>query len=284
MPLTPFAEILAAAVLTGGLMAGQSPETPAERRYGWTEERAVQGGDTAKGPHSQRAFVLREDLIPDSSPGKGNHTLYERDAKSGDLKKLAERVEGAVKSPQGRLFFVQDENLFALEDDGLPRKIADRCTADLVFSHRGDIAVVSLGEQNDPAAIDLISADAEQRTAARKRLLDLGSDNVWLPLFTPDGRAVIYLSGESGFASFWRLDLDGKSPRRQLTNQNVRADTGGVFSQDFVPPADRRENLRFISDTVLEYTAGNTLWHLNVVTGHADRVSAAQPAPPKGGQ
>lgn len=275
MPLSSFAGILSAALLTGGLMAGQSPETPAERRYGWTEERTVAGGSDVKGP--AKTFILREDLLPDSSPGQGNHTLYERDLKSGDLKKLAERVEGAVKSPQGRLFFVQDEALFALEGDGLPRKIADRCTADLGFSHRGDIAVVSLGKENDPAAIDIISADVEQRTE-RKRLLDLGSDNVWLPVFTPDGRAVIYLSGESGFASFWRVELDGTSPRRQLTNRNIRAHTGGVFSQDFVPPAERREDLRFVSDTILEYTAANTVWRLDVVTGHAVKAKAAPPA------
>ncbi len=267
MTLTSFAGILSLALMTGGLQPQEAPPLPMDKRHGWIEERAVPG-DVAQRKSRGSAFVLRAELMPDSSPSRAHDTLYEREAASGDLRRVAERVEGALEAPDGTLFFVQKSALFALKGD-YPRKLLDRSTGDLTFDHAGrHLALVRLGEDGDPTAIDLVNREGkvERRLAAREGML-------WLPIFTPDGKSVVYLSSETGFASFWRVDLDGTN-RRQLTNLNITSDAGGVFSQDFVPPAERREAMRFVSPTHLEYASGNEVWQLDIETGKAWRASS----------
>ena len=268
--MTPLIGILSISFLTGGLQAGEAPQLSADRRYGWSEARAV-AGSGVQSRALQRDFVLRAELMPDSSPSRGNDTLYERAAATGELRKLAERVEGARKAPDGMLFYVQDSALFALKGD-YPEKLLDKSTGDLAFDARGEtLALVRLGPTDDPSALDLVGRDG----AVKRRLVD-GEDALWLPTFTPDKKALVYLSNESGFASFWRVNLDG-SERRQLTNRAVQAQSGGVLSQDFVPPAERRESMRFITATVLEYASGDELWQLDVESGRARRVDGQAP-------
>lgn len=265
MTLTPFLGILSASILAGGAQTKEAPPFPMEKRQGWTEERVVRGATSQK-KLLQKDFILKEELLPDSSPGQSRATLYERNPVSGDLRRLAERVEGALKAPDGMLFFVQDGNLFVLKGDN-PQKLLDRSTADLTFDNQGQtIALVRTESESDATAIDLVTREG----SVLRRLVD-SEHFLWLPIFTPDGKTLVYLSSQTGYASFWRVDLDG-SNRRQITNQNIQSSTGGVFSQEFVPAAERRESMRFITSTVLEFESGPNVWQLDVETGQAHRV------------
>ena len=268
MTLTPFAGILSLSILTGGLQMEQAEQLPLDKRYGWTEERVV-SGSTARQKSQQRTFVLRIELMPDSSPSPGSFTLYERSTPSGDLRRVAERVEGARQAPDGTLYFVQDSHLIKLED-GNQRQLLDKSTGDFDFAAAtANIALVRLGKDGEPNAIALVSREGK----VERQLAAESEGMLWLPLFTPDGKSLVYLSSETGFASFWRVNLDGTG-RRQLTNLNIKSDTGGIFSQDFVPPAERRESMRFVTATRLEYEAGEAVWQLDVETGQAWRIRA----------
>lgn len=280
MSMGTIAGILASSILAGGISDGQGTETPVERRYGWTQERVVRG-DALPSKDAGKAksrFVLKEDLLPDSSPNGGNQTLFSRDEATGDERKLAEGVDGARLSPDGRLFYVQRGVLFSLDEKGASLRLADRCTGDMSFDRKGaSVAIVRPGKGDDPTVLDILDRDGSKAAT----LADLGDAVVWLPVFTPDGKAVIFLSGESGIASFWRVDIDGLAngkrdgfKRRQLTNRDVTPQNGGVLSQDFVPPAEARDSMSFASPSELEYAAGDgSVWRLDVVTGKASKIS-----------
>ena len=265
--------IVTLSILAGGFSERQAPESGPERRYGWTEERAVRGSKVTKAGADK--FVLRENLLPDSSPGSGNGVLFRRDRKSGDMKPFEDGIEGAFQREDGKLFYVRKSALYVVEDGerGISVKLADRSTGDFVFDKKTPrIAMVRLGDEDDPTVIDLMDTEGK----ALRTLVKTDGSAVWLPIFTPDGKSIIFLSAESGYASFWRVEADGSS-RRQLTNASISAATGGVTSQDFVPPAESRDKMAFISNEILEYqTPDGSVWHLNVDSGSARKVKSSE--------
>lgn len=272
MHLTPLMGILSLSILTGGLQPLQdAAPLPFDKRHGWTEDREVQGGAAQK-KSLQKKFILRSELKPDSSPERDHATLYERDRSSGELIRVAERVEGARKAPDGTLFFVQKQRLYKYRD-GVNVPLVDKSSGDFDFADKSaKIALVRLNEMDDPGTLALVDSEGK----VERTLADAGHGALWLPVFTPDGKSIVYVSGETGFGSFFRVDLDGTN-KRQLTNQNIRQETGGVFSQDFVPPAESRERMRFVTDTRLEYESGQETWQLDIETGETWRVRVAVP-------
>lgn len=269
MTLTPLVGILSLSFLTGGLQVKEVAQPPIDKRYGWTEEREVLGGE-ARQKSQRKTFILRRELMPNTC-GSAPATLYERETASGELRPVARNVEDARKAPDGTLFFVQQNRLFKWKD-GYQKELLDKSTGDFAFAATGaNIALVRLGREGDPTSIALVTSEGK----VELELADDREGMLWLPIFTPKGEAIVYLSSESGFASFWRVDLDGTN-RRQLTNLNIKSGTGGVFSQDFVPPAERRESMRFVTDTRLEYASGDETWQLDVETGEAWRVRSTE--------
>ena len=272
MHVTPFVGILSLSILAGGLQAPQeAAPLPIDKRQGWIEDREVQGGAAQK-KSLRKNFILRSELKPDSSPARDHATLFERDKSSGELIRVADRVAGARKAPDGTLFFVSKQRLFKWRD-GVSVPLVDRSAGDFDFAAKSArIALVRLDEMEDPSGLDLIDSEGK----VERTLADAGHGMLWLPIFTPDGKSVVYVSGETGFGSFFRVDLDGTN-KRQLTNQNIRQETGGVFSQDFGPPAESRERMRFVTDTRLEYESGQETWQLDIETGQTWRVRVAVP-------
>ncbi|MDR0967201.1 MAG: hypothetical protein LBM75_12020 [Myxococcales bacterium] len=273
MPLNTCVCILSLSILTGGLPARELPSQsignePLERQV-----TASDGADQKSASRQTRRFVLRDELSSDvmSHAHDAHPVLLERDTASGEQRRVAGNVQAALTSPDGTLFFVQDNALFTLQGSA-PRRLIERSAGDFAFDVSGNrIALVRLGDTDDATAIDLVTRDG----AVERRLVDRSAGVLWLPLFTPDGQSLVYLSGETGLASFWRVDLDGQN-RRQLTNQNVRPEAGGVLSQDFVPPAERRESMRFVGPSMLEFETGPERWQLDIETGVARKIHASE--------
>lgn len=82
------------------------------------------------------------------------------------------------------------------------------------------------------------------------------------PLFDPDGARLAYVSGASGIASVWILDLAAPDAPRQLTNVGVeqRPRAPGRPPEGFVPPPD---GVRWEwTSEGLRWTADGQLWEV----------------------
>ncbi|MDP2313648.1 MAG: hypothetical protein Q8P41_12130 [Pseudomonadota bacterium] len=114
--------------------------------------------------------------------------------------------------------------------------------ATLVYARRGDLVETDLWRVTLPDGVP-------------ERLTDwVGSED--RPLLSPDGRRLAFVSGRTGLASWWVIDLDGARPvpvaaARQVTNVGVTRGRPGVAPEGFTPPPD---------GTTYAWTAGGLEW------------------------
>lgn len=130
------------------------------------------------------------------------------------------------------------------------------------------VVFVGAAEGTDRAelgdATSLVLVELESGRRARLSADETAS----APLFTPDGRSVLYVSTWSGVAAIHRVSIDGES-HEQLTNEGLN-DVG----QGFVPVY---ENERVWLGTTLVYAALGRderaeIWALDARTGDARRI------------
>ncbi|MBS2032977.1 MAG: hypothetical protein JST54_34210 [Deltaproteobacteria bacterium] len=76
------------------------------------------------------------------------------------------------------------------------------------------------------------------------------------PIFTPDNRAVIFVSGKSGLASLWRVEL-ASGVTTQLTNIGMRGGHG--IPVGFVPPPSEMALAQWDGETLLYVASGQTI-------------------------
>ena len=76
------------------------------------------------------------------------------------------------------------------------------------------------------------------------------------PIFTPDNRAVIFVSGKGGLASLWRVELTS-GVTTQLTNVGMRGGHG--IPAGFVPPPSEMALAHFDGDTLVYVASGQTI-------------------------
>lgn len=76
-----------------------------------------------------------------------------------------------------------------------------------------------------------------------------------------DGSTVVFVSGRSGVASLWRVDVDGGG-LRQLTNRGQRP---GHLDAAFVPPPARA--MREVSGALVYDDGSGRLWRVDAAAG-----------------
>ena len=138
-----------------------------------------------------------------------------------------------------------------LHAHGVTRTLLARAAPDFAVdpSGRWIAAVVRRPELSLDTDLVLIP---EQGGPARPIAAFAGSSES-RPLFTPDDRAVIFVSGRGGLASLWRAPIEG-GPARQLTNVGLRAQ-GGRLPKGFVPPPPDVAAMHWEGAHTLVYTA-----------------------------
>jgi TolB protein len=156
------------------------------------------------------------------------------------------------------------ENLLAVEDGRLRlhqgrevRTLLERASPDFAIDGSGRFVVAVVQNPALPLDTDLVLLPVLGGPA--RSLVAWRGSREYHPVFTPDNRSVVFVSGRSGLASLWRLDLSGGEPV-QLTNRGLTPN--GRRPGGYVPPPVERASLRFASDGTLEYEA----------EGHTQRV------------
>ncbi|HEX8826236.1 MAG TPA: hypothetical protein VF794_40400 [Archangium sp.] len=153
------------------------------------------------------------------------------------------------------------------EANGRERLLAQRVGGDLYPTLKGDALLATLtrtGNEPHETAIGIVDLTGRVKELADAPGLDA------MPTLSPDGKTVVFVSGRTSVASFFRTTVDG-AEAVQLTNKGMNA---WLLSQgepaDFVPPPVSNYSMEWVGNDVLRYNAGGgEFWKLNVRTGEA---------------
>ncbi len=165
----------------------------------------------------------------------------------GDAVRLTEgqNVLRAVFEPRSRriLVWTREMELLLLDERG---QSATRLAADAgtpAFSPDGRrIAYAALPAGWRPGtAPGVVELRVLERATGASRTLTAGYADAE-PIWTPDGRTVLFLSGRTGLLSLWKVAADGRA-LRQVTNAGVRA-----TDPDFVPSPAAGTDVRWSPD------------------------------------
>lgn len=227
-------------------------------------EQMIQAGKRVKqvkSPKQYQLFHVTRPDTPNASLGASHGPLFIRQ-NDGKIQKVAEDIIFSTLSPDGKVFFCDHEQkLYTIRSTGKVEFVAENVSADFAFDHAGKrIAVLHPAEFTD-STLDLIDADGR----LIRHLLPAG--NYFSPIFTPDGKQILFASGDSGIVSWYLVNVDG-SNKRQLTNIGMEP---GNMTDDFVPVISSPENSGFVDKTHFKYMEGETTWILDIKTGKAVR-------------
>ncbi|WNG62432.1 hypothetical protein F0U59_02970 [Archangium gephyra] len=153
------------------------------------------------------------------------------------------------------------------EANGRTRLLAQRVGGDLFPTPKGDALLATLtrtGNEAHETSIGIVDLTGRVKEIADGPGVDA------MPSISPDGKTVVFVSGRTTVASFFRTTVDGAEPV-QLTNKGLSA---WLLSQgepaDFVPPPVSNYAMEWVDDDTLRYNAGGgEFWKLNVRTGEA---------------
>lgn len=179
--------------------------------------------------------------------------LFAFDARGNKRALLGGRVVSEVRlSKQGRIAGVTPQMALLLSGpDGKGSTALDRGVDYFPsFDKSGRKLAYSKKKFIDQHTLTLYDVSRQE-----KRALVKGHSGFTSPVFSPSGRAVVYVTGDSGVASLWKVELDSGN-RQQLTNRK-KGNLGGL-PPDFVPPPVQGRMLW--GGRWIVYDSGGTLW------------------------
>ncbi len=265
--------------------SGADPADAETRTLRATEARIAADLEATYGPSArvQRIYgtgssvllgVAQEELVPDSDvvpavavaafdPETGALQPITQDASYREALAVGERV--ALVTDAG--------DLVLRERDGRERLLLQGVRGDLAASADGKHILLTLGTLNDEDLTSVAVTDLEGNV----RVLADGPGVDNRPTLSPDGETVVFVSGRTGIASFYRTTLQGDEPV-QITNAHIKAGVPrGSAPAGFIPPPVRGDQVEWLSDDVIRYDAGGgELWTLNVRSGAGAVVGGAK--------
>lgn len=213
--------------------------------------------------------VALDDLLPDSDVVPAVAVAsYDRDTDSIDVITREAAYREALPVGDHTALVTKAGSLSLLQPDGVERPLLAGVRGDLALSADGERLALTLGESHHDGDTAVAVTDLEGNVTV---LADgQGVDD--RPALSPDGETVVFVSGRTGIASFYRTTLRGDAPV-QLTNVGIEA--GIVRDADpagFVPPPVVADRIEWLSDDVIRYDAGDgEMWTLDVRTGAGAR-------------
>ena len=211
-------------------------------------------------PRQYQLFHVTPKEVPNASVGASHGELYMKS--EGKIRRVADDVVISRVAPDGKTYFSDNSNhLKVLDASGSVKTIAENVDADFTFDKTGKQILVVRPLENDITTMDLIRTDGK----LIHHILPEG--NNFMPRFTPDGKSILFASGDTGIISWYLVDIQGTN-KRQLTNIGM---VPGQMTDDFVPIMSTPQKAEFIDDTHFKYLDGNDVWILDITTGHASK-------------
>ncbi|GEN11996.1 TolB protein [Myxococcus fulvus] len=231
---------------------------------------------TLHGRGAQTVLGVIEEAPPPGTDLQPRLAVLRYDEARGTVRVVDRAFKYAEASALGdkTLLLTPEGDLRLREGSGRERLLAQRVLGDLAPSVKGDGVVATLsrtGAESHETAVGFVGVDGRVTVVADGPGLDaMGS-------VSPDGRTVVFVSGRTTMASWFRTTLDGAEPV-QLTNVGLKAGAlrDGVPA-NFVPPPINTGAMEWLSEDRLRYAAGGgELWTLDVRTGVAVREGGAR--------
>jgi len=188
-----------------------------------------------------------EPALPESDAAP-NYRVVAYDSAADVANEVLPRASWAAVVDKSTLLAVEDGKL-VLHRDNTTRVLFDHAAPDFALdaTNRWIAAVVRKPEL--PIDTDLVLLPLEG--GPTRALAAFPGSSEGRPIFTPDNRAVVFVSGKSGLASLWRVEL-ASGTTTQLTNIGLRGGHG--LPAGFVPPPTEMALAHWDGET-LEYVA-----------------------------
>ncbi len=215
---------------------------------------------------AHQALVPDGDVVPPVS-------IAEFNQRTGDMAVLAREpaFREARTVAAGVALVTASGELRLRGGDGAERTLAQRVRGDVVGSADGKLLAMTLeGQFRSGPGTRVALSDGEGNVSMQLEDADR-------PALSPDGQTLVFVSGRTGIASWWRTSVRGGEPV-QLTNAGIELGVEREGEPEgFVPPPVSSDSLRWVTADVLRYDAGGgELWTLNVRTGVAAREGGAR--------
>jgi hypothetical protein len=200
------------------------------------------------------------DPIPaDSSPDYLSGLLYQVDASSKAVL-VDKNVVSAKFLSNGDILYSARGSL--LRWNGEAETIISGVESDFAVSpDEKRITTVSYNFNEDSS--EIFSIDF---SGLNKLKLADGVGRIFWPVYSPDGRWLLFVAAFTGVSSWYRVDLNNPSVAVQITNRGLRPGPD-VLSDAFIPIPQMLESLEFIDEQTIEYETGNGRIRLNFVDG-----------------
>lgn len=200
-------------------------------------------------------------FFPDSSPEKVVSDFF-RVSREGKKYPVAMQVEGVRFDKRGETFVVQDSSLIEL---GTKRVLAKGVLGDFAVDERGERFIVS--KELEPGFSELLLLGKNGEVL---QPIVSGYAQYALPVFSPKGDAIYFISSQSGIVSWYGADASGAKVR-QISNVGLQ--NSDVLGPHFVPVPQSTQGMRFLDNDTLIYDAGDgQWWQINFTTARAQRV------------
>jgi hypothetical protein len=175
--------------------------------------------------------------------------IREVDVKTGASRVRLEHAQTAAYSPAG-LLAVEGGRLRLHTEKGV-RTLLDHVAPDLALDPTGQWLAVVVRSPAFALDTDVVLMPAIGGTPRVLAAFPGSAED--RPFFTPDARRVAFVSGKSGLASWWKVDLKPGAQPEQVTNVGLQA--RGGLPESFVPVPVDRASVRFEGASTLVYEA-----------------------------
>lgn len=236
--------LLAAAWLAACAQPAAHPDLVerARARAGLAIARPVQLGATR--------VLLAEplELTRTESEGVPAYRIWSYDAAKDRAEVVLPRAQWAAYAGDA-LLAVEDDAL-VLHRGGATRTLLEHAAPDFAVDSTGQWVAAVVRRPELALDTDLVLLRAEGGPA--RPIAAFAGSSESRPIFTPDNRAVIFVSGRSGVASLYRVELKSGEVK-QLTNVGLARVTAG-----FVPPPPDVAGMHFEGEQLVYASGGRT--------------------------
>lgn len=184
-----------------------------------------------------------------ATEGQGELRVLAYDARADRITELLPAAGLAREVARGLLAVEGDE--LRLHDRGGVRTLLRHAAPDFAVDRAERFVAIAVRRAELPLDTDLVLVPLAGGPA--RTLVAWTGSAESRPVFTPDGRAVIFVSGASGCASLYRVELSGGGVR-QLTNVGL-ARPGPAT----IPPPPDAASVRWEGETLVYETQGQVV-------------------------
>ncbi len=191
-------------------------------------------------------------------------------AKTAILVKTTERVIEAFLSPvDDRIAYITESYLLWVADSSAknPLKLYEGAVSGCAWSPDGAKIAFAAEDASPLANPDIFVAETKKNGLVTQLTSHISDDDI--PVWSPDGRHILFVSGRMGIASLWMMQADGND-LRQITNHGL-VQKQGKAPEGFIPVPVFNNAIVWPEQGKLYFHSGDELWELQADQATTDR-------------